>query len=359
VGRILYDWVDEQTLDTLAPVQGTKRELLVWVWYPAAVSSGPVRDSYLPECWQSAAEAVGTPPIFKLLTRDLSKVHGHCYREPELLSEHPSYPVVIMRGGASSDVLNYSTLAEDLASHGYVVVGFDAPYRTRVVVFPDGRVIYRTPENNPELYSGEELTRCAEKLLAAWTSDCMFVLDRLEHLNASDSSGKFRGRLDMSRVGAFGHSFGGATAAQLCAQEPRCKAGVDIDGSLHGTVIQKGIHTQFLFLLSDHGDLSASAESRRIMGDIQSVYERLPPDGRLRITVRGANHFMFSDDGAVLKSGILRGALRLVGVLGMDGRRQLAVTAHCLHSFFDAHLKKDGTSAKIALQEYPEIEIGE
>jgi hypothetical protein len=36
-----------------------------------------------------------------------------------------------MRGGASAPVANYSTLAEDLASHGFVVVGFDAPYRTK------------------------------------------------------------------------------------------------------------------------------------------------------------------------------------------------------------------------------------
>ena len=78
---------------------------------------------------------------------------------------------------------NYSTLAEDLASHGYVVVGFDAPYRTGRVVFPDGRVIGRTPENNPELYSGEELERAGNKLLAAWTADIAFVLDRLERLN--------------------------------------------------------------------------------------------------------------------------------------------------------------------------------
>jgi hypothetical protein len=31
------------------------------------------------------------------------------------------------RAGASAGVVGYSTLAEDLASHGYVVVGFDAP----------------------------------------------------------------------------------------------------------------------------------------------------------------------------------------------------------------------------------------
>ena len=43
VGRVTYDWTDDAKLDTLAPVPGTKRELLVWVWYPSAVAqSAPV-----------------------------------------------------------------------------------------------------------------------------------------------------------------------------------------------------------------------------------------------------------------------------------------------------------------------------
>src|SRR5256885_14740540 len=36
VGRAIYDWTDDTKLDTLAPVPGTKRELLVWIWYPSA-----------------------------------------------------------------------------------------------------------------------------------------------------------------------------------------------------------------------------------------------------------------------------------------------------------------------------------
>jgi predicted dienelactone hydrolase len=184
------------------------------------------------------------------------------------------------------------------------------------------------------------------------------VLDRLEQLNASDASGKFTGRLDMTRVGVFGHSFGGATAAQFCSQDSRCKAGIDVDGSLHGSVIQTGIPKPFLFLLSDHGDFSSDAEVRRIQADIQSVYDRLPAEGRLRIAIRGANHFTFSDDGALLKSQILRGVLRVFGMLGIDGRRQLAVTAYCVRSFFDVYLK--GASLpppRISSPLYPEIQV--
>jgi len=321
VGRELFDW------------RGDQRELLVWIWYPATPSA--MLDDYVPPSVRPPAGAAG---IFKLLTRDLSKVHGHSLRNAGVSRQQRSYPVVIMRSGGSAPVMNYSTLAEDLASHGYVVVGFDAPYRTGLVVFPDGRVIARTPENNPELVSGKEFTRLANKLLAAWTADIAFALDRLEQLNASDASGKFTGRLDMTRVGLFGHSFGGAQAAQFCHDDARCKAGIDIDGAPIGSVIQSGIDRPFMFLLSDHRGESGP-ESSQIMANIQSIYDRLPTDRRFRMTIGGANHFTFSDDGAVVKSRVFRGILRMLGKLRIDGRRQLAVTAYCVHTFFDAYLE--------------------
>lgn len=365
VGRAIYDWTDEKTVDTLAPVAATKRELLVWIWYPAEAKRASAPDDYLPAQVRAPSRQASGPllfrilsRVFELLTRDVSKVHGHSLPNADVSSQQRSYPVVIMRAGVSLEVWNYSTLAEDLASHGYIVVGFDAPYRTGQVVFPDGRVIARRPENNPELFSGEELTLLANKLLTAWTGDIAFVLDRLEQLNASDASGKFTRRLDMTRVGVFGHSFGGATAAQFCSQDSRCKAGIDIDGSLHGGVIQTGIHKPFMFLGSERGDFSSDAEVRQILADIQSVYDRLPADRRLRISIRGANHFTFTDDGALLKSHIMRKVLHLLGVLGIDGRRQLVVTAYCVHSFFDAYLKVANASPpKIASPLYPEIQV--
>ena len=368
VGRAIYDWKDDASVDTLAPVPGTKRELLVWIWYPAAAGPSAAIDDYVPAWMRAEVEPPGGP--LRLVTRDLSKVRGHAARNADVSPRPRSFPVVIMRAGASAFVVHYSTLAEDLASHGYVVVGFDAPYRTFAVAFPDGRVMRRPPENNPELCEDQPPARqgpCVSRFLTAWTADVAFVLDRLERLNASGPGGKLAGRLDMTRVGVFGHSFGGATALQFCHDDPRCKAGIDIDGQPFGKVIQDGLRQPFMFLLSDHGDLPESRPGRRsghdpvdlrIWANIQSIYDRLPPDGRSRIAIRGANHFLFSDDGALLKSHIVLRALRMAGGVGIDGRRQLAVTAHCVHSFFDTWL--EGASvARLDLPSplYPEIRV--
>ncbi|HUK91787.1 MAG TPA: hypothetical protein VLZ81_15395, partial [Blastocatellia bacterium] len=196
---------------------------------------------------------------------------------------------------------------------------------------------------------------CANKLLTAWTGDMAFVLDRLERLNASDPSGRFTGKIDMTRVGVFGHSFGGAAALQFCGQDARCKAGVDVDGAPHGDVIQTGVNRPFMFLLSDHSNESGP-EADQVLADIGSIYDRLPPSGRAFVEIHGANHFLFSDDGALLKSHIVMRALRMLGIVGIDGRRQLAATAYCLRSFFDAHLNGTGETAfDVSSPLYPEL----
>lgn len=357
VGRVIYDWKDDTALDLLAPVPGANRELLVWIWYPTATGPPQEVDAYVPAPMRAAAGPASG--LMRLVTRDLSRVHAHSSSNPELSPQQQAFPVVIMRSGASLEVWNYSTLAEDLASHGYIVVGFDAPYRTFAVVFPDGRVRRRTPDNNPDHClekAVQERERCAMRLLTAWTADTAFVLNRLEQLNRSDATGKFTGRIDLKRVGIFGHSFGGAAAALFCQEDSRCKAGVDVDGAPHGSVIQSGIDRPFLFLLSDHSR-EPEPEVRQVKADIRSIYDHLPEGGRALLEIRGANHFLFSDDGALLKSHIVMRTLRMVGVVGIDGRRQLAVTRYCLSSFFDASLKGADTSQlKISSPLFPELQ---
>jgi dienelactone hydrolase len=360
LGRTTYVWSDSTYSDPLAPQPGAKRELLAWIWYPAAPrQSSQTADDYLPAPWRTALERQSGVLFSQFLTRDLSQVHAHSMRDAGVSPQQRSYPVVFMRGGGGTLTADYTALAEDLASHGYVVVGFDAPYRSFVVVFPDERVIARAPENNMDLVAGPQAEQLANKLARAWTADMGFALDQLERLNTSDPSGRFLGRLDMQRVGVFGHSLGGATALQFCHDDSRCKVGIDVDGVPLGSVIVEGVTQPFMFLMSDHRGESADTKTpeaiRQAVVNIRSIYDRLPGDHRSWIMIRGANHYMFSD-GAMSKSPLLMRALRMLGIVHLDGRRQVAVTAHCISTFFDVYLKGDPASELKSQQEYPEIE---
>src|SRR5262245_14000516 len=80
VGREIVDWADDASTDAQAPVPGTRRELVVWIWYPAAPSTSTV-DDYLPAPLRAAAAGANRPPlIVRALTRDPSRVHGHSLR---------------------------------------------------------------------------------------------------------------------------------------------------------------------------------------------------------------------------------------------------------------------------------------
>ena len=115
VGRVVYDWSGD-AVDQSAPASGTKRELLVWIWYPAARGPAAAPGEYLPAALRSRFEATRGILLSKFLTRDLSKVRAHSVAGAQLDSQERAYPVVIMRAGASLEIWNYTAIAEDLAS---------------------------------------------------------------------------------------------------------------------------------------------------------------------------------------------------------------------------------------------------
>jgi dienelactone hydrolase len=356
VGRTTCAWSDAAHTDPLAPQPGSKRELFAWIWYPAAPQQpSQTVDDYLPAPWRAALERQSGLLLTQFLTRDLSRVHTHSIRDADLSSEHRSYPVILMRAGLAALTTDYTSLAEDLASHGYVVAGFDAPYRSFVVVFPDGRVIARAPQNNADRVSGSEQEHLANKLVQAWSADMSFALDQLERLNTSDPSGRFLGRLDMDRVGVFGHSLGGAEALQFCHDDPRCKAGIDVDGAPLGRVIGEGVTQPFMFLLGEHQS-EPDEETRQVNANIHSIYDRLPTHQRALIMIRGASHYMFSDNAAMLKSPLAMRVMRNLDIVRLDGRRQVAVTAHYISTFFDVYLQGAPAASLQSQPEYPEIE---
>lgn len=158
----------------------------------------------------------------------------------------------------------------------------------------------------------------------------------------------------MNRVGIVGHSLGGATALQLCHDDARCKAGIDLDGAPLGKVIGEGVTQPFMFMLSEHGD---EPDAKTVEANIDSIYDRLPASRRLKLAIRGANHFGFSDDGAMLKSPLAMSALQKLGILRLNGRRQLAITTHYVNAFFDIYLKGLPAAELKNTEHYAEVSV--
>jgi predicted dienelactone hydrolase len=359
VGRTTYIWRDETRVNPYAPVAGTRQDLAVWIWYPAAPTSSTQKSEYLPAYWIRALEQHEGFILARLLSRDLTRVGTHSWTDAEVSSEQAMYPVIILRAGGGALSSDYTTLAEDLASHGYIVVSLDAPYRTVITAFPDGRVATRASGGDFDRMLPSSATQhLAMQLMSVWIADLKFVLDQLLELNANDPTGRFKGKFDMRKVGIAGHSLGGATAAQFCHDDPRCAAGIDIDGMPFGNVIQDGIHRPFFFLMSDHSRESGS-EPQTVERNIESIYDHVPEAKRWGMTMMGANHFTFSDQ-MFTKSPILMFFLRRAGVMGsLEKRRGLAITGACVHTFFDVYLKSAPVEEMNSLPDlYPELKIG-
>ena len=227
-------------------------------------------------------------------------------------------------------------MAEDLASHGYIVVGNDSPYSTFIMVFPDGRVTEKTCRGSPgEIAAGsDERVRPANSLVRVWSDEIKFILDKPEQLNAGDTSNRIYGRLELNSVGIAGHSFGGAAAAQFCHDDQRCKAGIDIDGAPFGTVVQTDLKKPFMFLLENHSGESDPL-SKQIRTNIQNIYDSLP-EGRVWISLDRAKHFNFTDM-ALTKERLIPRLFHATGPIG--GKHGPEVEEAFVLTFFNVNLK--------------------
>jgi dienelactone hydrolase len=330
VGRMEYDWTDQSRTDLLAQHVGTKRELVVWAWYPAVRVPGAEVAPYLPRKWgQLSDQQRGF--IGQQLMQSKDSIQTHSFDRAPLVPGAARYPVLIFEPGLGNLPTQYTTLIEDLASHGYVIFAITPSYSSDVVVFPDGRVVKATPAG--KLDTNENPQRAANQLVGIWSQDVIFVMNQLARLNTTPGT-MWSQRLDFARLGVFGHSFGGATAAQVCHLDTRCKAGIDIDGDLAGSVVQTGLDKPFMVIQHDMGSCSDS-DCHSFQHEVQAILRTVPRGASYHISIKDTEHFNFSDYAA---HSVPLG-LHFLGLLGsIDGVRGLQITRAYLRAFFDTYL---------------------
>jgi hypothetical protein len=325
-----YDWIDQARTDPLAPQVGKNRELVVWAWYPAPHTSGAQPAPYLPSKWgQLSDQQHGL--IGEQLIQSSDSIQTHSVDRVPLASAASSYPVLIFEPGLGNIPTQYTSLQEDLASHGYIIFAITPTYSADVVVFPDGRVADETASGH--LDNAANLPAAGNRLVTVWAQDVIFVMNQLDRLNATPDT-MWSHRLDLARLGIFGHSFGGATAAEVCQMDARCKAGIDLDGDLFGDVVQTGLARPFMVIQSHPGPC-ADASCRSFQSEVQAILRTVPRGAGYHLGIAGTDHFNFSDYAVYFSPA------RLLGLLGsIDGVRGLQITRAYVRAFFDTYLNQ-------------------
>ncbi|THC94917.1 hypothetical protein EYZ11_005600 [Aspergillus tanneri] len=163
-------------------------------------------------------------------------------------SQRKKYPVVIFSPALHASRIAYTEILTAVASQGFVVVSIDHPYDSMVVEFPTGRVIYAVDIEDSEV----PLT------LDVRVKDVIFTLDQM-HSNSDFIPYTFRRYLNLNRVAAIGHSFGGATAAQVTQNDTRFAGGLNFDGNLYGPVVKTGLNKPFINFGAEAPSIGISA----------------------------------------------------------------------------------------------------
>jgi hypothetical protein len=144
----------------------------------------------------------------------------------------------VLSPGFTNSRSTLTALAEDLASHDYVVAGIDHTYESYATAFPDGRVT--------TCLAREEPRRARKETVATGrAADVSFVLDEL---TGAHPAWPGAGPIDASRMGMAGHSADGAAAIAAMLADSRIRARIDMDGATAVSIPEAGLSRPFLFL---------------------------------------------------------------------------------------------------------------
>jgi dienelactone hydrolase len=259
------------------------RALSLRLWYPAAESERQPAPYFLDE--RRAEQNLRASPL--PLPDDLyDTTHG--FARERVPAAGRSHPALILSTEWGAPVETYAALAEDFASHGYLVFGISHPSGSGVVVYPDG--------SQPNLDFSEVIPDDANNLdwaldiehIARWLQDTPSAaaarasVDELAEPNVQSALGE----LDRRRIVALGHSFGGAAAVRADADSDAIAASADLDGALVGDAARFAQSARALLLLSPgHSPLDSS---------IDTFLDAASGDSR-GLTIAGTLHSNYGD----------------------------------------------------------------
>ncbi|WP_262690073.1 alpha/beta hydrolase family protein [Kordiimonas aestuarii] len=349
-------------------VTHSARELPVQVWYPASVPADAEPLPFIPDVEQAGhlmGDNLGLPLEF---FDYLGDIKGHSY-DGAPVARAGGFPVLVFSHGFGSIGAQNVLLMEHLASHGYVVFSLEHPHQNAWVRLKGGKTASfkpegfgfqeLTPEKTAELeamivrlvnapdyesYANEVSAFMNEQSgfisgLKLWLDDTDYLLDELQ-AETVGAFGPLYNHMDITRLGVFGMSYGGAAAGMLCLEDARCKAGINMDGLQFGEHNMRfAINRPFMLMNSD-GNLFMEPANRKgpTRFKVNEFVYRQATGPMYSLTVANAKHMNYSDFAFLMP---VAEKLGLFGPVSADAMNR--IMNDYVQGFFDRYLKGVGT----------------
>ncbi|MEQ8560089.1 MAG: hypothetical protein RID18_01170, partial [Cytophagales bacterium] len=215
IGTMTYFWSDESRTMTYSSHQGDKRCIAVQLWYPAEKDTLAQKALY-----------AGNNSQYKM-------VNTHSKLYAPFNKSIATAPLILIIPGRGMERFAYTSIIEELASQGFVVAAIDMP-ELGYMVLPDGKEIKTSARFAPPdgLMAGpyEKVDEFYEEAVKLGMQDLEFAIEKIVALNAYDPSGRFTSKINMEKIGLFGHSLGGRIAGELAAGNNKVKAFAAMEG---------------------------------------------------------------------------------------------------------------------------------
>ena len=362
VGYKFFQLTDQSRDELLTDDPLDKRTITAQVFYPTespeAILPDNRKDIPYRICdkvnvftlWEGFTEKRGDKMSLFVTCKDTVRVMAN--EGGPVASYLDNYPVLLFSGGFGGYSNQNTTQIRGLVKSGFVVVAIGHTYLD-IVVSIDGNDILICDQAR-DLLNGTSNPENPETLTYATTvelyaQDASFVLTELKKLNDSE----FDRKLDLERVGYFGHSIGGAAAALSLQNDQRIDAAISMDGMNHPDVIENGLSKPWFFMISQQGwnaDLGPHIFNMPLQ--LEKIWPTLPAGNMFVIDKSAHNNY---SDVCHFNDPILYTASKAAGLCGMVNNKKMdKIMVHYSVAFFRKYL--NGTDEPILDNpEYPEL----
>ncbi len=275
VGVTTMTFKDHSRID---PASEGPRSLMTEIWYPAADEARDQPANKLSDFFLKNSAPELSLVLLAGFGVDLAEADtrfkNRAVRDARV--REGVFPLLLFSHGNGGMRMQNAFWCEHMASHGYIVMAPDHTGNS-ALTFVDGRLV--------PMQQGKE----ARTLSAAdRPKDLSFLIDEMDKMNKGNDS-RFLGRVDMARIGAAGHSFGGFTCTWLVNTDARVRAIAPMAGAAPAADRVKFDCPVMLLIAAEDDTLGADrmADRRRYYAESRGP--------RHAVEFKNAGHFSFTE----------------------------------------------------------------